>query len=88
MADKKGPNTDLTAKNAADRALRAAHLDEWHDLVAKEYAARGLGEYQRPLTADEKAAQKIEEMLAKHPNLRAQFGTVVGSAAPEPDAAA
>lgn len=60
------------AYNAAARALREKHPDEWDTLVSAEYEARGLT-YRRRLTPEEKARKVIEDTLAEFPDLRDEF---------------
>jgi hypothetical protein len=73
MAEPKGPNNPLRARNAAVATLIAAHEDEFHDYMEKEHEARGLT-YSRPLTPEQKAANDIAAILDKYPHLAVQFG--------------
>ena len=65
-------------RNEAEREVLDAHKDEVHERTGAKYTAHGL-EYIRRLTDAEKAAKAIEEHLAAHPELRAQFGMQVES---------
>ena len=53
------PSPGLAAHHAAVARLRDAHIEEWHTLMADEYAKHGLT-YERPLTPEERAAAKAE----------------------------
>lgn len=56
---------------AAEKRLREAHREEFDGFVQQEAANRGVT-YQRRLTDEEKAEQKLNELLAAHPGLAAK----------------
>jgi cellobiose-specific phosphotransferase system component IIA len=56
---------------AAERRLREAHREEFDGLVQQEAANRGVT-YQRRLTDEEKALQKLRQLLNDHPGLADQ----------------
>ena len=58
------------------RVLSERHADEFHELIGKEYAEVGLT-YERPLTAEDRAAAQVEELLAKYPSLRGRVAPAV-----------
>jgi hypothetical protein len=59
------------AYSAAERRLREENKDRFDALVQEEATARGVT-YQRRLTEEEKARQKLQELLAAHPGLAAE----------------
>jgi hypothetical protein len=60
--------------SAAEKRLREEYKDRFDALVQEEAAKRGVT-YQRRLTADEKAEQELQRLLAEHPGLAAKFTT-------------
>ena len=57
----------------AQKQLRENHLAEFNDLRKAAAKVYGYDWTPKPTEA-EKAAAKIEDLLAEHPELRAQFG--------------
>lgn len=56
---------------AADKRLREENRDRFDELVQEEATARGVT-YQRRLTEEEKAEQRLNQILAEHPALAAK----------------
>lgn len=52
------------ARNAADRRLREAHLEEFADIMHAEFEARGLT-WNRRATSEERARREAQEKQAK-----------------------
>lgn len=61
---------------AAEKRLREENKERFDALVQEEAAARGVT-YQRRLTEDEKAEQKMRDLLAAHPELAAKIAVEV-----------
>lgn len=55
--------------NEAKAELVRQYRPMFENILDQIYADNGFT-YQRELTAEEKAEQKVDELLAKHPNLR------------------
>lgn len=60
------------AYSAAEKRLRDEYRERFDALVQEEATARGVT-YQRRLTAEEKAEQKLQALLAEHPGLAAKL---------------
>lgn len=61
-----------SAYGSATRVLRENHRDEFDGLYQREAKALGV-EYTPRLSAEQRALQQIEALLAEHPSLRTQF---------------
>lgn len=72
--------SDLRTKayNAATRTLRAKYRNEFTALVTEEATKLGVTYKPRP-TPEEKAEQKLQALLAEHPELAAKFGAASGA---------
>lgn len=58
--------------NEAKAELVHRYKPVFDNLLAEIYEKNGFT-YERELTAEEKAEQKVTELLSKHPNLRSKF---------------
>lgn len=59
-------------RNEAEREVVNNHRDEYHQIAEAKFKEHGI-EFTRRLTDEEKAAEKIREMLRQFPELRGQF---------------
>lgn len=66
---------------AAEKRLREAHREEFDALVQQEAESRGVT-YQRRLTDEEKAEQKLRQLLAEHPGLASKVAATPTPADP------
>ena len=67
----KGTDRDAVLRETyviATRRLRKAHLAEFNNYRVEEAKKRGI-EWSPPLTADEKAREELDRLLAEHPTL-------------------
>ena len=62
------PNPVLRARNQATAALIARFPDEFNEEMGKAAAEQGIT-WQPVLSAEDKASQEIETLLAKYPGL-------------------
>lgn len=69
------------AYTEANTRLREAHRDDFEKFYEEECKKVGVT-YKRRLTDAEKAQQKIDQLLAEHPELRERYETQ--PALPEP----
>lgn len=56
------------ASGAASKRLKEAHLQEWNTYMAEEAARRNQRWTPKP-SAEEKARQELQRLLAEHPGL-------------------
>jgi hypothetical protein len=81
VKDEAAPAPDSTeadrrrkAYAVATTVLRDRHRREFDELYEAECAKLGVS-YKRRLSEEEKAEKQVEELLAKHPDLRSKFST-------------
>lgn len=58
----------------AEREVIKTHYSEYVEIAEKKFAENGL-EFTRRMTAEERAAQQIKDLLAKNPGLAEQFNS-------------